>query len=65
MDSKEKYNLEEMLAEIEDDIHEQAKDLSQQKDIPQQIITSLMLENLRQKKRERPPGFQDESSDHP
>lgn len=50
MPSGEKYNLNEMLAEIEDDIHNQAKDLSQQKDIPQEIITSLMLENLRQKK---------------
>ncbi len=50
MQSKEKYNLAEMLAEIEDDIHEQAKDLSQRKDIPQEIITSLVLENLKQKK---------------
>jgi hypothetical protein len=50
MPSGEKYNLSEMLTEIEDDIHEQAKDLSQQKDIPQEIITSLMLENLRTKK---------------
>ena len=50
MPSGEKYNLAEMLTEIEDDIHEQAKDLSQQKDIPQEIITSLMLENLRTKK---------------
>lgn len=49
MPSGEKYNLAEMLTEIEDDIHEQAKDLSQQKDIPQEIITSLMLENLRTK----------------
>ena len=51
MPSDEKYNLAEMLTEIEDDIHEQAKDLSQQKDIPQEIITSLMLENLRTKKK--------------
>jgi hypothetical protein len=50
MPSGEKYNLAEMLTEIEDDIHEQAKDLSQQKDIPQEIITSLMLENLKTKK---------------
>jgi hypothetical protein len=49
--SREKYNLAEMLAEIEDDTHEQARDLRQQKDIPQEIITSLMLENLKQKKR--------------
>lgn len=51
MQPKKKYNLAEMLAEIDDDIHEQAKDLSQQKDIPQEIITSLVLENLKQKKR--------------
>jgi hypothetical protein len=51
MSTGEKYNLAEMLTEIEDDIHEQAKDLSQQKDIPQEIITSLMLENLKTKKR--------------
>lgn len=51
MQSKEKYNLAEMLAEIEDDIHEQAKDMSQHKDIPQEIITSLVLENLKHKKR--------------
>jgi hypothetical protein len=50
MPSGEKYNLAEMLTEIEDDIHEQAKDLSQQKDIHQEIITSLMLENLKTKK---------------
>lgn len=50
MPSGENYNLAEMLTEIEDDIHEQAKDLSQQKDIPQEIITSLMLENLKTKK---------------
>ena len=50
MPSGEKYNLAEMLTEIEDDIHEQAKDLSQQKDIPQEVITSLMLENLKTKK---------------
>ncbi len=50
MKTKQKYHLEEMLAEIEDDIHEQSRDLSQQKDIPQNVITSLMLENLKQKK---------------
>ena len=55
MQTKQKYHLTEMLAEIEDDIHEQAKDLSQQKDIPQEVITSLMLENLNQKKRVRSP----------
>ena len=49
MQTQKKYPLEEMLADIEDDIHEQARDLSQQKDIPQNVITSLMLENLKQK----------------
>jgi cob(I)alamin adenosyltransferase len=56
MPSGEKYNLAEMLTEIEDDIHEQAKDLSQQKDIPQEIITSLMLENLKTKKKNLTAG---------
>ena len=64
MQTKKKYNLADMLAEIEDDIHEQAKDLSQQKDIPQEIITGLMLENLKQKKQARPPGPHDETSGH-
>lgn len=50
MHARKKYNLSEMLAEIDDDIHEQARDLSQQKDIPQEIITSLMLENLKRNK---------------
>jgi hypothetical protein len=55
MQTRKKYPLEELLAEIEDDIHEQASDLSQQKNIPQEIITSLMLENLKQKKTRQAP----------
>ena len=47
---KEKYDLAKMLAEIEDDIHEQANDFSQVKDIPQDVITSLMFDNLKKKK---------------
>ncbi len=44
-----KYDLFEMLAEIEADINEEPKDLSQEKDIPQEIITDLMLANLKKK----------------
>ena len=47
---KEKYNLSQMLGEIEDDVNEQEKDVSQQKNIPQETITELMLNNLKQKK---------------
>jgi hypothetical protein len=46
---KERYDLVKMLADIDDDIHEQAKDLSQLKDIPQDVITNLMLDNLKKK----------------
>jgi hypothetical protein len=49
MIAKEKYDLAKMLDEIDDDIHEQAKDLSQLKDIPQDVITNLMLDNLKKK----------------
>lgn len=51
MDSKEKYILADMLKEIDDDIHEQKKDLSQGKNIPQETITELMIANLKQKKK--------------
>jgi len=47
---KEKYDLNQMLAEIEDDVNEQEKDMSQQKNIPQEVITELMIKNLHQKK---------------
>lgn len=50
MTPKEKYNLADMLKEIEDDIHEQKKDLSQEKNIPQETITELMIANLKKKK---------------
>ena len=50
---KEKYNLSQMLAEIEDDANEQDKDLSQQNNIPQKTITELMINNLKQKKKDR------------
>jgi hypothetical protein len=59
MISKEKYDLAKMLAEIDDDIHEQAKDLSQLKDIPQDVITNLMLDNLRKKKKQNLPDASD------
>jgi len=50
MQPKEKYNLEDMLDEIENDIFEQKKDISQEKNIPQETITELMLANLKTKK---------------
>lgn len=50
MQFKEKYNLTDMLNEIEDDVLEQKKDESQEKNIPQATITELMLANLRAKK---------------
>jgi hypothetical protein len=49
MNPKKKYDLSEILAEIEADINEQPKDLSQEKDIPQDIITDLVFENLKKK----------------
>jgi len=51
MNSDNKYNLADMLKEIDDDIHEQKKDRSQEKNIPQETITELMITNLKQKKR--------------
>jgi len=50
MKFEQKYNLAEMLKEIDDDMHEQKKDLSQEKDISQETITELMLANLSKKK---------------
>ncbi|MFZ2632442.1 MAG: hypothetical protein WA081_23820 [Desulfosalsimonadaceae bacterium] len=47
---QEKFDLTKLLAEIEDDEQEQAKDLTQEKDIPQDTITELMLAHLRKKK---------------
>jgi hypothetical protein len=59
MIAKERYDLAKMLADIDDDIHEQAKDLSQFKDIPQDVITNLMLENLKKKKKTTQSGAAD------
>jgi hypothetical protein len=47
---KDKYNLKDMLKEIEDDVIERKKDVSQEKNIPQTTITELMLANLKAKK---------------
>jgi len=49
MKSEEKYDLSVMLAEIDDDVTEQSKDLIQHKDIQQDVITNLMIENLKRK----------------
>ena len=56
MKFEQKYNLSEMLKEIDDDMHEQKKDLSQEKNISQETITELMLANLSQKKRSPEKG---------
>jgi hypothetical protein len=55
----EKYDLAKMLAEIGDDMLEQTKDLSQLKGISQDVITNLMLDNLRKKKKTTPPDAVD------
>ena len=47
---REKFDLVKLLEEIEDDEQEQAKDLTQEKDIPQDTITELMLTHLKKKK---------------
>lgn len=59
MIAKERYDLTKMLADIDDDIHEQAKDLSQLKDIPQDVITNLMLDNLKKKNKTTQSGAAD------
>lgn len=51
---KEKFDLIKLLQEIDDDEQEQAKDLTQEKDIPQDTITELMLAHLRKKKSNTP-----------
>ena len=49
--SEEKYNLADMLKEIDDDILEQEKEMSARKKIfLRQTITELMIANLKQKK---------------
>ena len=47
----EKYDLKKMLKEIDEDKDHQHPDESQDKNIPQQAITELMIENLKRKKR--------------
>lgn len=47
---QEKFDLAKLLEEIDDDEQEQVKDLTQEKDIPQDTITELMLAHLRKKK---------------
>ncbi len=55
----EKYDLARMLAEIEDDILDQTADVRQLKGISQDVITNLMLDNLRKKKKTTPPDAVD------
>jgi cob(I)alamin adenosyltransferase len=47
---RKKYKLSRLLKEIDDDIHEFKTDLSQEKNISQDIITELMLANLKKQK---------------
>jgi len=47
---REKFDLAKLLEEIDDDEQEQAKDLTQEKDIHQDTITELMLAHLRKKR---------------
>ena len=49
-----KYKLADMLAEIDEDLDEQKKDLSQEKNIPQETITELMIANLKKKRKKTP-----------
>ncbi|MCU0597895.1 MAG: hypothetical protein MUE70_01395 [Desulfobacterales bacterium] len=55
----EKYDLARMLAEIEDDILDQTADVRQLKGISQDVITNLMLDNLKKKKKTTPPDAVD------
>jgi hypothetical protein len=48
-----------MLAEIEDDILDQTADVRQLKGISQDVITNLMLDNLKKKKKTTPPDAVD------
>lgn len=47
----EKYDLQKMRKEIDEDLNYQHPDESQDKNIPQQTITELMIENLKRKQR--------------
>lgn len=46
----EKFDLNEMLKEIEDDMAAEAADFRQEADISQAVITKLMIENVKKKK---------------
>jgi len=48
----EKYDLTRILTEIDEDMHYQSPDEHQQKDIAQQTITELMIENLKREQKE-------------
>ncbi len=48
----EKYDLAKLMAEIEEDEAHAARDIEQQTDIPQSVITELMMEKFKQKKKE-------------
>ncbi len=47
----EKYDLAKILKEIHEDANYQYPDENQQKDIPQQIITEIMIDNLKRKQK--------------
>lgn len=47
----EKYDLKKILKAIEEDKNHQHPDENQHKDIPQEAITELMIDNLKRKKR--------------
>lgn len=47
-----KYDLVKLLAEIEEDEANTARDIEQQTDISQAVITELMMEKFKQKKNE-------------
>lgn len=47
-----KYDLAQLMAEIKEDEAVSARDIEQQTDIPQAVITELMMEKFKQKKSE-------------
>jgi|ABPU01.1.fsa_nt_gi hypothetical protein len=49
---KEAYDLEEMLKAIAVDVKHQRKDRRQQKNIDQDVITELMIENIRNRQKQ-------------
>ena len=48
----EKFDLAKLYKEIKDDINHQHPDEGQKKDIPQETITELMVENLKRKQKQ-------------